>query len=61
MGAQIVVKIAPDGKVTSEVFGVKGAACTDLTKFLDKLGKVTDDQHTPDFYEQADQQIGVGG
>lgn len=61
MGAEpkhdIVIIIAPDGKITSEVKGVTGAACGPLTAWLQELGKVEVDRHTPDYYRPAQQHI----
>lgn len=52
---EIHVTIMPDGKVVSEVKGVQGPACTDLTKFLENLGVVEVDRHTDDYRKQPQQ------
>ena len=47
-----IVTIGTDGTVQIEVNGVKGKACTDATKLLEKaLGKVTKDTPTSDMYK----------
>lgn len=48
---KITFTVAPDGTVTSVVNGVAGPKCTDLTKFLDALGQVTEDRKTSEFYQ----------
>lgn len=49
----IDIKISPDGsKVETEVNGVKGASCEELTEQLHKaLGSVTDNKKTSEYYE----------
>ena len=53
----IEVTIMPDGKVKGEVKGVKGVECGPLSKWLDELGKVEVDKHSPDWYKQSDQNL----
>ncbi len=48
----IKIEISPEGEVKATVQGVKGAACTDISKFLDELGNVIEDQATAEMYEQ---------
>jgi hypothetical protein len=48
---EIIVEIGPDGKLTSTVKGVTGKSCTNLTAWLDQLGKVEVDKHTDDYYK----------
>ena len=45
----IEVEILPDGSIKGEVKGVTGPSCTKLSAWLDEIGKVTVDRHTPDF------------
>ena len=53
------ITISPKGAVTITVNGVKGASCKDVTAALEKkLGLVTDDQLTSEFYEQEQLQHG---
>lgn len=54
---QIKVTIRPDGKITSEVIGVEGPACTTLSAWLDELGKIEEDRHTPDYRKQPKQGV----
>lgn len=51
---EVIIKISPDGSsVTTEVQGVKGPACEDITKALvGALGEQTDSKRTPDFFLQ---------
>jgi len=58
-----VIEIVIDelGKLTSEVMGIEGKECTDLTKWLDELGKVEVDKHTSDYYKKPKQTIKIGG
>ena len=52
----IEIVIAPDGKVSFTVKGVKGGACLDETKFLEAAlgGEVLDRQKTGEYYEQSE-------
>lgn len=55
--SKILVKIS-HGKATVSVEGVQGMGCKDLTRTLEgRLGKVVDDQETPDAYETNENQI----
>lgn len=57
---EIILTIAPDGSFTSEVKGVKGPRCSDLTKWVKSLGIVTEDKSTDDFFKQDGQGITTG-
>lgn len=52
----IEIVIAPDGKVSFTVKGVKGASCLDETQFLEEAlgGEVLDRQKTSEYYEQSE-------
>lgn len=52
----IEIVIAPDGKVSFTVKGVKGSSCVDETKFLEQAlgGEVLDREKTSEFYEQSE-------
>ena len=51
---EIKVYIQPDGEVELSVEGVKGKQCLKLTEFLEQtLGKVTDREFKPAYYETA--------
>lgn len=51
---EIHVSISPDGQVTIETRGLKGATCLTETEALEKtLGKVLSRQKTPDAYAQT--------
>ena len=50
---RITITIAPDGKTTVGVNGVKGAGCKQLTAaFEQMLGKPGESKETSEFYEQ---------
>ena len=49
---EIAFKIGPDGSVTFEVKGVKGADCLALTEAIeDEVGVVVSRQKTSEYYE----------
>jgi hypothetical protein len=52
----IEIVIAPDGKVSFTVKGVKGPDCLSETKFLEDAlgGEVLDRQKTSEYYEQSE-------
>ena len=52
----IEIVIAPDGKVSFTVKGVKGPDCLSETKFLEDAlgGEVLDRQKTGEYYEQSE-------
>lgn len=54
---EIRVTIRKDGRIASEVKGVEGPQCQELSKFLDELGKVEIDQQTPDYRKNPQQGI----
>ena len=56
----IDIEIAPDGQITGTVKGVTGPACSDISKWLNSLGEVTEDQHTPDYYKTTQQTFQAG-
>lgn len=53
----IEITISIDGKITGEVKGMAGPTCTSLTKWLDEIGHVEVDKHTPDFHKRPDQNL----
>jgi hypothetical protein len=53
------IEITPEGKIVSIVKGVAGPNCSKLTAWLDELGEVEVDRHTPDFYKSANQNLNV--
>jgi hypothetical protein len=57
----IEIVIAEDGTLTSEVIGIEGQECTNITKWLDELGEVEVDKHTSDFYKTPKQTVKIGG
>jgi hypothetical protein len=52
----IEIVIAPDGKVSFTIKGVKGASCLDETKFLEQAlgGEVLEQSKTGEYYEQSE-------
>jgi Protein of unknown function (DUF2997) len=49
---EVIMDIAPDGKVKTTVKGVKGSACKALTKDYEQgLGKIISDSTTSEFHE----------
>lgn len=50
----VIVKISPDGsKASTEVQGVKGASCEDVTEALvDALGTVDKSGKTPEYFQE---------
>lgn len=50
------ISIAPDGKVSSKVNGVKGRKCTEIDDFLEELGKTTTTK-TREFYEEREKVV----
>jgi hypothetical protein len=64
---EIKIRIGKDGKINLSVAGVKGGACKDITKALEKaLGMVESTKATPEMYEQQqtqqnEQSQGSGG
>ena len=55
----IIIEISPEGEINSEVQGVAGPDCGKLSKWLDELGNVTRDEHSPDFYKRTEQKVQV--
>ena len=50
---KVIITIAPDGTPTINVNGVKGKACKDVTKTVERaLGSVVSDKETPEMYEK---------
>lgn len=56
----IVITVQPDGKVVGEVKGVQGPSCTTLSAWLDELGEVEEDRHTPDYHRRPAQTVRTG-
>jgi len=56
----IVITLGADGSIQTEAKGVKGAACYDLTKQLEKaLGTVAEDARTVEFGQKAEEKDSV--
>ena len=64
MSIKIIVRIDKTGKTQIEVDGVKGEACTDITKKLEEaLGQTTGTELKGDYYEAEEtesQTLGEG-
>jgi hypothetical protein len=51
---EIKIIIGKDGKVNLDVAGVKGSACKELTKSIEKaLGKTTTTQKKSEYFQQG--------
>lgn len=47
-------RIKKDGTIISEVDGVQGPSCKDITKlFTDALGQIISEEEKPEMYEQV--------
>jgi len=55
----IEISIDEEGKITSEVKGVTGQACSNISKFLDSLGTVQEDRHTDDYWKKPKQSVSI--
>ena len=55
----IEITITPDGEIIGEVKGTQGPSCTSLTAWLDEIGEVTVDKHTPDWYKRGEQSVSI--
>jgi hypothetical protein len=56
----VIVTIGPDGSVQTEVKGVKGAACMDVTRQLEAaLGTVKETQRTAEYSERGKEETSV--
>ncbi len=55
----IDIVISEDGQITGTVHGVTGPSCSDISKWLDSLGEVVEDKHTPDYYQTNQQTVKV--
>ena len=53
----IEIEITKEGKIKAIVKGVEGPACSNISAFLDQLGKVEVDNPTDDYYKDAQQKI----
>ena len=57
---EIEITIRPDGRVEYTIKGVKGSACESISALLEQLGKVEQQIHTGEYYEQdADAHITI--
>lgn len=54
---EIDISIDEIGHITATVGGVSGQACSDISKWLDQIGVVTEDRHTQDYYKSPDQNV----
>jgi len=50
---KIKIVIKKDATIDYQVEGVKGKSCTEVSKFIDQLGKVVETKTTPE-YNQAE-------
>jgi hypothetical protein len=50
---RVIVEIDPRAKVTVSVEGHGGPGCRDVSRAIEAaLGRTTDDERTPDFYQE---------
>lgn len=56
----IEVEINEEGRIVSEAKGVKGKSCSELTKWLDALGRVEVDKKTSDYFKDDNQTVRIG-
>ncbi len=42
-----------NGKITSEIKGIKGRSCQDVDKFLDEIGRKESVKHTLEYYQNG--------
>lgn len=50
---EITIRVGKGGKINLDVAGVKGGACKDITKAMEKaLGKTVETKNTAEYYEQ---------
>ena len=55
---QIIVEVSPDGEITIETRGFRGAACLKESRFLkDLLGKELSQQLTPAYYQEEKKKV----
>lgn len=56
---QIQVRLHPDGSITGETIGMKGASCLSAIALMEALvdATVTDSAFTKDFYDQRHVQV----
>lgn len=61
MSRQVIVEVGKDGKVKVEANGYVGHSCHEATAALAGLGRKTDEETKPEFFEQkldVDQEVG---
>jgi hypothetical protein len=49
MGKMIIT--IKNGKITSEIKGVKGKGCQEIDKFLNEIGRKESDKNTLEYYQ----------
>ncbi len=52
---EIEITIHPDGRIEYIIRGVKGPACEDLSRLLEKLGRVEHEERTAEYYEKDEE------
>ena len=55
----IVTIFKKEQRIESKVLNVVGQSCVSLVAPLDKLGQVTLDEHTPEFYEEQGLEVPI--
>lgn len=62
MSHRIVITVHPGGTMESRVEGIEGPSCAEKSAWLDRLGRVTQHEHTEDYYQaETEAEAVVGG
>jgi len=61
MAKKIKIKISPDGELKIQTEGIKGKACEEYAKIIEKLAelKVTHKEYTDEYYEEEQNNITI--
>ncbi len=54
---EIILKTDDEGNLIATVEGIKGPGCTDVSKWLDSLGNVTDHKKRTSYYATAESSV----
>lgn len=60
MPKELEISISKDGQVKVHISGVKGPACMEYAKLLERVvGPIEDVEHTWEYYEEATENLDV--